>query len=617
MNIRWRLVILATQLVLLGCGTWLATGRIYSGEIWFIAGLLSVVINPQLLEPFYPRPVDVLANSIIGLVLFFIVKKNIVGPGWKALASGFTISIILSAVALGLGTRKGEGILTHLGRAANVFTRPLTARVIYSAIFWLALLEFDSGMGSRFWILGGAWAVIMLISKINWQNAWAILSGAPTTAQIEGMIGPSRLLISAPTLPPLGSGLSLLKGQRRTEGILIGRVRRESDVWGQVLVPSLEDCEAIRTSSAVKIEAHVQGQSTMLGAVDIGSTENSLCFTPIQNLEMGNVVSVNRPEGGFVLYQIASAEVGTLSAKKDSHLIVRVEANQLGYFNRDSLRLERHRWVPCPGAPVVKPSVDLGSGIEIPNEYIRLGQVIGTNLPIFLDWRAACEGHLAILGMTKMGKTSLAVRIAQTLATDRRVVVLDQTGEYIGRRRLPRYEDGCDWYVPGLCVIEAPPNQVAADFAFRFLEEVVSTAMEEYTHGNLHPRVLIIDEAHQFIPEPTGLGFNAPGRDSAYKFGITMMQIRKYGIAVVLVSQRTAVVAKSALSQCENLIAFRNVDQTGLDYLEAIAGSGVRKLLPQLKQGEAIVFGPAISTDGAVAIQIDYNLNREPHNISL
>lgn len=130
--------------------------------------------------------------------------------------------------------------------------------------------------------------------------------------------------------------------------------------------------------------------------------------------------------------------------------------------------------------------------------------------------------------------------------------------------------------------------------------------MQEYTQGRLYRRVLVIDEAHQFIPEPTGLGFQAPGRESAYSFDITMMQIRKYGIAVILVSQRTAVVAKSALSQCENIIAFRNVDKTGLNYLEAIAGSGIRKLLPQLKQGEALVFGPAISADAAVAIEIDY-----------
>jgi DNA helicase HerA-like ATPase len=83
-----------------------------------------------------------------------------------------------------------------------------------------------------------------------------------------------------------------------------------------------------------------------------------------------------------------------------------------------------------------------------------------------------------------------------------------------------------------------------------------------------------------------------------------MMQVRKYGITILLVSQRTAVVAKSALSQCENLIAFKNVDQTGLEYLEAILGADARHALPALQQGEALAFGPAISSDMTAGIQV-------------
>jgi DNA helicase HerA-like ATPase len=83
-----------------------------------------------------------------------------------------------------------------------------------------------------------------------------------------------------------------------------------------------------------------------------------------------------------------------------------------------------------------------------------------------------------------------------------------------------------------------------------------------------------------------------------------MMQIRKYGITVILISQRTAVVAKSALSQCENLIAFKSVDQTGLEYLEAILGMDARKALPALRHGEALVFGPAVSADLPAVIAV-------------
>jgi DNA helicase HerA-like ATPase len=81
-----------------------------------------------------------------------------------------------------------------------------------------------------------------------------------------------------------------------------------------------------------------------------------------------------------------------------------------------------------------------------------------------------------------------------------------------------------------------------------------------------------------------------------------MMQVRKYGICIIFISQRTAVVAKSALAQCENIIAFKSVDQTGLDYLESFLGSEFKNLLPSLNHGEAVVFGPAISSNTGVAI---------------
>lgn len=163
-------------------------------------------------------------------------------------------------------------------------------------------------------------------------------------------------------------------------------------------------------------------------------------------------------------------------------------------------------------------------------------------------------------------------------------------------------ETGFD--TPGLAVYEPAAGKVPADRALEFLQFLLKRATEEYKAGNPFPRTIIIDEAHQFVPEPAGLGFNAPGRESSFTIGLLMMQIRKYGISIFLISQRTAVVAKSALSQCENLIAFRSVDQTGLDYLEAVAGTDVRSLLPQLKQGEALVFGPAITSESPVAISI-------------
>jgi hypothetical protein len=224
---------------------------------------------------------------------------------------------------------------------------------------------------------------------------------------------------------------------------------------------------------------------------------------------------------------------------------------------------------------------------------------------MYLDIPLLCEGHLAILGMTRMGKTTLAHRLATMLSTSTRVTVLDLTGEYVSKRGYTIYTPADDNNATGVSVLEIPRSKIAADEAYKYLERLVGIAEAEYRAGTPHQRIVLIDEAHQFIPEPAGLGFNAPGRDNAYKFGMLMMQVRKYGICIVLISQRTAVVAKSALSQCENIIAFKNVDQTGLDYLEQVLGEIARPILPLLKQGEALVSGPAISSDTTVGVTID------------
>jgi hypothetical protein len=52
-TIRWRLGILTVQLVVLVIATLNVTGSLLVTETWFMAGLLAVVINPQLLEPWY------------------------------------------------------------------------------------------------------------------------------------------------------------------------------------------------------------------------------------------------------------------------------------------------------------------------------------------------------------------------------------------------------------------------------------------------------------------------------------------------------------------------------------------------------------------------------------
>ncbi len=607
MTIRWRLGILALQLIVLISATLNVTGGLLVTETWFMAGLLAVVINPQLLEPWYPKPQDVLANSLIALFLIWTAPKGLAAPGWLLLGVFVVVAGMTALLALAFGAGRQNGTGAAVGRASSAISRVASSALIYSGVFWLAALDFRPDLARGFWVLAAAWAVIMLLGHVNWQIAWSTATGAPLPCRPEGMVGPSMLAISSLTVPPPGTAIRL-RGARGIsgDGVVLSRIRRSDDVWAHVYIGDARICEELLTQPALDIALlpHT-AETAVAGIADAGSTDRSLRFVATCPLQTGQVVAVDHGSEP-VMYQLAFAEIEHASVKGGSHLVVRARASQLGSYSAATHRVTKHRWVPTPGAPV-RASVGkpVAEGPIPPASWLRLGSIIGTEVPVFLDLEALCLGHLAVLGMTRMGKTTLAIRLAQTLATNRRVTILDQTGEYISKHGLPPYDPSHDSVNTGISVFEPATGKVAADEAYKLLERLVKTAMAEYKAGSPRARVLLVDEAHQFIPEPAGLGFNAPGRDSAYKFGVLMMQVRKYSLTVALVSQRTAVVGKSSLSQCENLIAFKSVDQTGLDYLEAVLGEGARLLLPSLDHGQALVFGPAISTDAPAALRID------------
>lgn len=341
-----------------------------------------------------------------------------------------------------------------------------------------------------------------------------------------------------------------------------------------------------------------------VGVVDEGTTATTLNFATAQDLQIGAVVGVEVGDD-TVLFQVTHARIDRRDVRGGSQLIERATATQLGIFDPASGRLTQHRWVVPPGQMVrvvhelpEQPGA-LGPGLQ------RIGTVLYTEIPVYLDLALLCEGHAAVLGMTKMGKSTLTRRIASAIADTRGTVVMDGTGEYSTKHGLVAFDEQSPWTDTSLSVLEPGDGAVRADFALKWVEKLFEVAGAEYAAGDPTPRAVIFEEAHDFFPEPASLGFNAPGRDSSYTLGLRMMQIRKFGVSFVLVSQRTAVVSKSALSQCENLIVFRSVDRTGLDYLEDLSGADVRRLIPTLRQGEAVVFGPAVSADGPVAIKVD------------
>lgn len=595
---------LGLQLGVLLIGCYAAVGEAIPGETWFLAGLLSLAINPQLLEPFYLRPGDVIGSALVSLGLYATESREVLPTLWNgfAIAVAFFGAMALLGLVLGAGRSKERG--TGLARAARTISQNATARVIFSAVFFLALFE-DFAINQRpAQELLATWAVVMVLGVVRWESAWSSMKGRPGPVTVEGMTGPSTLFVSGPNIPKPGETAVLRSQSGDTEATVITRIRRAQDVWGQLHVKDAAAGEALVAGSVLAIDK-LKASSDYVGSVGNSSTEGQLRFVTNMPLEIAQVVAVESGEDvPPILYQISSAVIEEKKVKGGGQLITVVTAEQIGIYDPAARRLRKHRWVPPAGSPVRLATRIAGSAsLSRRPGKLEIGHVIGTDLPVLIDLDEACTGHLAILGMTKMGKTTLALRLIDALANSRRVVVLDQTGEYVKKHGLPEYDRADDWAEPGASVKETPMGGSGPIDAKNFMDGVLEKASAEYAAGDVTGRTVLIEEAHQFIPEPSSLSYGDE-RTAAYDLGVLVMQVRKYGLSMVLVSQRTAVVAKSALTQCENIIAFRSIDKTGLEYIEEVAGLNVRRMLPSLRQGEAAVMGPAFSSESPVAVTV-------------
>lgn len=109
-----------------------------------------------------------------------------------------------------------------------------------------------------------------------------------------------------------------------------------------------------------------------------------------------------------------------------------------------------------------------------------------------------------------------------------------------------------------------------------------------------HPIALFCDEAHLYIPERHEAG--SAGAVSVEIFERIAKEGRKYGVGLVVISQRPSEVNRTVLSQCNNLVAMRltNGDDQGVVRRllpDSLGGFG--ELLPILDTGEALVVGDA------------------------
>ena len=110
---------------------------------------------------------------------------------------------------------------------------------------------------------------------------------------------------------------------------------------------------------------------------------------------------------------------------------------------------------------------------------------------------------------------------------------------------------------------------------------------------NLHPIAIFCDEAHLYIPQNTTQSLES---SSLQSFERIAKEGRKYGVSLVVISQRPAEVNRTVLSQAGNFIAMRLTnadDQNVVKKLLPDSLGNFAELLPILDISEALIVGDA------------------------
>lgn len=162
---------------------------------------------------------------------------------------------------------------------------------------------------------------------------------------------------------------------------------------------------------------------------------------------------------------------------------------------------------------------------------------------------------------------------------------------YIGQKLI----DGRYQKQSQICVVDLnDASDEIVELASSVVARLVFDRMRRANPRNRMPVHMILEEAHRYISE-------RPSRfaiDAAQTFQRIAKEGRKYGVFLIVASQRPSELSKTVLSQCNNYIIHRiqNPDDLGqIRQMTPFISDTVLKRLPSLPKQHALIFGNAVN----------------------
>ena len=139
---------------------------------------------------------------------------------------------------------------------------------------------------------------------------------------------------------------------------------------------------------------------------------------------------------------------------------------------------------------------------------------------------------------------------------------------------------------------EAPDEVV--EVASAVIARMIFERMRRAEPRNRFPVNFVLEEAHRYVAERT----SRYAIDASQIFERIAKEGRKYGVLLIVASQRPSELSKTVLSQCSNFVVHRIQNPDDLIHIRQMTpfiSESVLKRLPSLPRQHALIFGNAVN----------------------
>lgn len=465
-------------------------------SIWFYSGAFMIILGAYIVEPFFTKPSDAIANSTAVLIALFGLSNKQALFGYTFIFYYAVTILILGIITIILKDAKTDfwrkiskslyWFVESFGASKVIFSVVyLSASYSYFAVpekiiafigiitFWICLTFFD--------VIGLAVErvsklVNYLGNKIGDELGQAIGCENPLLYKVEidytkhsskpvkygdlvaletsvnvgsiGMVVDTKYLLNKRWLSIYlvqDEGGDILKINLKDKKM----ITESKSVFAKENLVYLLDVSTLDDSLKTKIDGNplYKDREQFIGYVSSGSNINTINFSIVRE---ANKLEQKISEGAILktliygqetLYQVINGNAKEEHLENfDRHGFIIGIARKLGKYKKDTKDLDVSKWMPSIFSPLFyafSGSVSEARIKEIAQNSI--GRLPETDLEIPIkDISSLVTHNTAILGILGIGKSCLAYELMKRVAEEKiKVICIDITNEY--KRELPVY----------------------------------------------------------------------------------------------------------------------------------------------------------------------------------